>query len=72
MTFGLNPAIEKDAEIDNLLVPASDNLLEAYPVSTRVNRVGVDDPSLIEPIEQEADEEEGLEEDPGPSQLNLL
>ncbi len=31
-----------------LLVPAPDDLLEAYPVSTRVNRAANDDASLIE------------------------
>jgi putative SOS response-associated peptidase YedK len=68
----LDPAIERDAAIDALLVPAAEDLLEAYPVSTRVNRVGVDEPSLIEPIELEPNEAEDPEDDPGPSQLSLL
>jgi putative SOS response-associated peptidase YedK len=34
-----------------LLAPASDNLLEAYPISPAVNRTANDNPSLIEPID---------------------
>ncbi len=33
----------------SLIRPAPDDLLEAYPVSTEVNRVANDDPRLIEP-----------------------
>lgn len=38
----------KDAR--KLLKPAPDDLLEAVPVSPRVNRVSEDDPGLIEPV----------------------
>lgn len=38
------------AEADALLKPAPDDLLEAIPISNRVNRVADDDPGLIEPI----------------------
>lgn len=40
----------KPSELDALLKPAPDDLLIAYPVSTRVNNPVNDDPSLIEPI----------------------
>jgi putative SOS response-associated peptidase YedK len=33
-----------------LMKPAPDEMLEAFPVSTAVNRVANDDPSLVEPI----------------------
>jgi putative SOS response-associated peptidase YedK len=33
-----------------LIAPASDGLLEAFPVSPAVNRVANDNPALIEPI----------------------
>jgi putative SOS response-associated peptidase YedK len=46
----LDPAVEKSAAVDALIRPAQEDLLEAYPVSTRVNRVGEDDAGLIEPI----------------------
>lgn len=36
-------------ELERLMVPASDDLLEAIPVSASVNRVSNDDPSLIDP-----------------------
>jgi putative SOS response-associated peptidase YedK len=37
-------------EVDELFAPAPDDALSAHPVSTRVNAVRNDDPSLIEPI----------------------
>ncbi|MCS7273190.1 MAG: SOS response-associated peptidase [Fimbriimonadales bacterium] len=40
----------KPSELDALLKPAPNDLLIAYPVSTRVNNPANDDPSLIEPI----------------------
>ncbi len=33
-----------------LIAPAPDNLLEAYPVSTEVNRVANDNAKLVEPL----------------------
>ena len=43
----LDPEVTDPAEIQALLVPASDDLLALHPVSTRVNRAGVDDEMLI-------------------------
>ncbi len=40
-----------DAPDDGLLVPASDGVLTAHPVSTRVNSPRNDDPSLVEPVQ---------------------
>lgn len=40
--------------LPSLLVPCPDQELEAYPVSTRVNRPGYDDPDCIEPLPEEA------------------
>ncbi len=36
-------------ELERLMAPAPDDLLEAIPVSASVNRVSNDDPSLIDP-----------------------
>lgn len=56
-------------DVVDLLAPAPDDLLEAYPVGTRVNTARDDDPGLIAPLN--ADHEppaEGL----APPQLGLL
>jgi putative SOS response-associated peptidase YedK len=42
-----------------LLVPAPDDLLEAYPVSTAVNRFANDDSSLIAPVSEAAPPQPG-------------
>ena len=47
----LDPAHPDPGELGGLLVPAADGLLEAYPVSRAVNRVGNDGPALIEPLD---------------------
>lgn len=47
----LDPAVEDKALLQDLLVPAPDELLEAVPVSTHVNKVQNDDPRCIEPVE---------------------
>jgi putative SOS response-associated peptidase YedK len=38
-----------------LIAPAPDNLLEAYPISTAVNRTANDGPSLLAPLEEGAE-----------------
>lgn len=38
------------ADLKELLRPADDSLLVMHPVSTRVNKPGPEDPSLVEPI----------------------
>jgi putative SOS response-associated peptidase YedK len=54
-----------DAAAARILIrPAPDDLLEAFPVSSAVNRAATDDPKLIEP----ASVEEALEPRPKPSQ----
>jgi len=40
-----------------LLRPAPDNILEAHEISTRVNRVANDDPSLLDPVAATKDEQ---------------
>jgi putative SOS response-associated peptidase YedK len=40
-----------------LIAPAPENLLEAYPVSTDVNRVANDNPKLVEPVAASAEPE---------------
>ena len=42
------------ADIGDLLVPAADDVFDAYPISTRVNRVANDDPGLLEPLASDA------------------
>ena len=50
------------AELSDLLAPAPDELLEAYPVSTHVNRTANDDPACVAPL---ADRETHLWDNPG-------
>jgi putative SOS response-associated peptidase YedK len=45
----LDPAIDGRA-LQHLVVPAADDLLEAWPVSPRVSRTSADDPCLTEPL----------------------
>jgi putative SOS response-associated peptidase YedK len=45
----LDPATDM-AAIEKLMVPAADGVLEAYPVSTRVNDVKNEGPDLIVPL----------------------
>ena len=54
-----------------LLRPAPDDVLEAYEISTRVNRVANDGPELIEPLKP-APEETETEEERGPDQGSLF
>ncbi|MBL8148785.1 MAG: SOS response-associated peptidase [Blastocatellia bacterium] len=46
----LNPDLNKTDELMKLLKPYPDDLLEAYPVSTRVNSPSVDDPECLQPV----------------------
>lgn len=46
----LDPTIEDPAKLKDLLVPAQDSALEAYPISRLVNDVRNDGPQLLEPI----------------------
>ena len=50
----LDPAPPDPGELQALLIPAADGILEAYQVSRAVNNVRNDGPSLIEPLEQSA------------------
>ena len=45
----------KAADVADLLQPAADDWLDAYPVSTRVNKPANDDPQLIEPLRDESE-----------------
>lgn len=45
----LDPDLDDPVEVAGLLRPASDDVLEFYPVSTLVNRVGNNSAELIEP-----------------------
>lgn len=64
---------ENNPQVDALLAPAQNDLFTAYPVSKRVNRVGVDDPSLIEPITLETEAAETAQKTkPDDDQLDLL
>lgn len=56
----LDPAIPDPGELQGLLVPAADGVLEAYPVSRAVNDVRNDGPGLIEPLDDVDDEPPGL------------
>jgi putative SOS response-associated peptidase YedK len=57
------------AKLHALLRPAPDDALEAYPISTRVNRVANDDAEIWEPSEKKP-KTKGAKKDPG--QMSLL
>ena len=46
----LDPAEQSSQRLLELLVPAPDDTLTAYPISTRVNRTVHDDPACVEPL----------------------
>lgn len=46
----LDPKVTDDARLRSLLVPAPDDLLDAYPVSTTVNNARVDSEVLVRPV----------------------
>jgi putative SOS response-associated peptidase YedK len=46
----LDPAVTDRPTLERLLVPAPDDWFEAFPVSTRVNKVTEDGPQLVEPL----------------------
>jgi putative SOS response-associated peptidase YedK len=46
----LDPTLQDRSELEALLVPAPPEWFEAYPVSTLVNKVGVDGPELLVPL----------------------
>jgi putative SOS response-associated peptidase YedK len=56
----LDPANDALAELEAMLVPAPDDVLEVYPVSTRVNKPENNDPSLIDRVEVVADDTLGF------------
>jgi putative SOS response-associated peptidase YedK len=49
----LDPAVPPEAALA-LLKPCPEDWLDRYPVSTRVNSVRNDDPTLIEPVKEQA------------------
>jgi putative SOS response-associated peptidase YedK len=49
----LDPAIRETGALERLLVPASNELLVAYPVSSAVNSADNDGPELVERVELE-------------------
>ncbi|MCU4185333.1 SOS response-associated peptidase [Acidiferrimicrobium sp. IK] len=51
----LDPEVEDRATLEGLLVPAPDEWFEAFPVSTRVNKVDQDGPELLEPLPPQPD-----------------
>jgi putative SOS response-associated peptidase YedK len=46
----LAPGSERGKELQALLKPAPDDLLEAFPVSREVNKVANDSPALLDPV----------------------
>jgi len=46
----LEPAITEPDRLQSMLIPASEDLLRAHPVSTAVNSYKNDSPNLIIPI----------------------
>lgn len=56
----LDPATDMPL-IQKLMVPAADGVLEAYPVSTRVNDVKNDGPELLDPLPEPPPQALGLD-----------
>ncbi len=50
----LDPRLQRTAELDALLRPAPETLLEGHPVSRRVNRTDQEGPGLIAPVAETA------------------
>ena len=48
----INDSIVDSASLHELLRPARSDLLDRYPVSSAVNRVAIDDPTLLEPVDE--------------------
>lgn len=48
----LDPEIDELGPLEHLLQPAPDDAIEAWPVSKAVNNTRNDDPSLVEPIDE--------------------
>ncbi len=68
----LSPETDPQALLD-MLRPADDDLLQAVPVSTRVNSARNDGPDLVQPIEPGPDGNEPEEEaEPGDGQQSLF
>jgi putative SOS response-associated peptidase YedK len=57
----LDPALTAVSDAKRLLVPASPDRLQAYPVSTEVNDVRHNGPDLVLPLEEGAEGAEGGE-----------
>jgi len=47
----LDPSVEDAGQLEDLLRPLPDDALDLHPVDRAINRVGNDDPALVEPIE---------------------
>jgi putative SOS response-associated peptidase YedK len=59
----LDERVQDTAKLATLLVPISGDLLEAYPVSRRINSPGNDDPACLDPAEEPTDEDTDDAED---------
>ena len=46
----LDPELDDPEYLQSLLEPAPDDVLEMYPISTRVNNVRNQGPELLEPV----------------------
>ena len=55
-TSWLDPALDDIDALRRLLVPATPGRLEAFPVSTDVNKVDNNGPRLVEPLPADRDE----------------
>lgn len=62
-TLWINDALRDPARLQELLHPAPPGLLHSHPVSSAVNRVAIDGPSLLEPV---------AEAPPPPENLSLF
>lgn len=63
----LDPRRRDFTGLRDVLRPCGEDLLEAFPVSPRVNRIAEDDPGCIEPLAPPIRDETGWDGRPGPA-----
>jgi putative SOS response-associated peptidase YedK len=62
----LRPEPLRPSRLSELLAPAPDDLLDAHPVTTAVNKAGNDGPELVLPLPRQPPLQLGQQNGPGP------
>ncbi|MFN4274064.1 MAG: SOS response-associated peptidase [Aliihoeflea sp.] len=68
----LDSSGQSPADVAELLRPAPDTLMEAVPISDRVNKVANSDPGILEPVQLSGTEEPPAAQSDGKGQLPLF